>query len=242
MVGAMALTTIFLDAGGVLADPNWERVAAALGRQGVAADADALAAAEPYAKAELDTPASIRSSDDRSRVGRYWTLVLGRAGVSASDDALAGAWTELAAYHAQHNLWERVIAGVPEALDRLRGLGLRLVVVSNANGTLRQKLARLDLLRRLDIVLDSTELGVEKPDPRIFHTALAQAGADPDEVVHVGDLYEVDVVGARAAGLRAVLVDPLDLHGARDCPRVPSLAKLAESLASGGTDLGVSVR
>ncbi|HYC21821.1 MAG TPA: hypothetical protein VEI94_03920, partial [Candidatus Bathyarchaeia archaeon] len=65
-------TTLFLDAGGVLVNPNWQRVAAALERHGVVTDATRLAAAEPLAKLELDVPAQIRATDDRSRSGLYW--------------------------------------------------------------------------------------------------------------------------------------------------------------------------
>jgi len=222
-------TTFFLDAGGVLVNPNWQRVAAALQRHGVAADATRLAAAEPLAKLELDVPAQIRATDDRSRSGLYWELVLRNAGIDAAPELLAGAWTELEDYHRRFNLWETVIDGVPAALDRLREIGLKLVVVSNSNGTLREKLRRLDLERRFDLVIDSHEVGVEKPDRRIFEIALDRARVRRDEVVHVGDFFEIDVVGARAAGIGAVLVDPMGLHAARDCRRVESLAELAAS-------------
>jgi FMN phosphatase YigB (HAD superfamily) len=78
-------------------------------------------------------------------------------------------------------------------------------------------------------VLDSHEWGVEKPDPRLFRLALEQSGADAARTVHVGDLYHVDVVGARSAGLRdGVLLDLANLYGGVDCPRVGSLAELVE--------------
>jgi FMN phosphatase YigB (HAD superfamily) len=58
---------------------------------------------------------------------------------------------------------------------------------------------------------------VEKPDPRIFRLALERAGVGPDEAVYVGDLYSVDIRGARAAGIEAVLLDPGRHWGPRDC-------------------------
>ena len=121
---------------------------------------------------------------------------------------------------------------VPGALARLRSLGLRLVVVSNANGTLRAAFRRLGLDSRIDLLLDSQEEGVEKPDPRLFQIALARAQATAETTVHVGDLYHVDVVGARAAGLGAVLFDPGRLYGDADCPRVHSLSELVEWVAA----------
>ena len=64
---------------------------------------------------------------------------------------------------------------------------------------------------------------MEKPDPRIFERALARARVAPGEAVYIGDLYSIDVRGARAAGLRAVLLDPGGHWGARDCPIAPDL-------------------
>ena len=228
-----SLHALFLDAGGVLVDPNWERVAAALRAQGVRVDAAALIAAEPAAKRALDVPYRIQTTDDRSRCGFFWELVATHAGVQASVEQLVAAWAELDAYHARQNLWEVPLAGVPEALAAFRARGLRLVVVSNANGTLRAKLARVGLASFFDVILDSHEVGSEKPDRRIFELALDAAHVAPGAAMHVGDLYEVDVVGARGAGIAAVLVDPADLHGDRDCPRVRSLTELASRLLDG---------
>ena len=67
-------------------------------------------------------------------------------------------------------------------------------------------------------------VGVEKPDPRIFLMGLAKAQVEPGEAVYIGDLYSVDVLGARAAGMAAVLLDPGGVWGERDCPVARSLA------------------
>jgi putative hydrolase of the HAD superfamily len=79
------------------------------------------------------------------------------------------------------------------------------------------------LLPWLEFVLDSSEVGVEKPDPRIFRLALERAGLAPDEAVYVGDIYSIDVLGARAAGMGAVLLDPGQCWGARDCLLAPDV-------------------
>jgi putative hydrolase of the HAD superfamily len=144
--------------------------------------------------------------------------------------------TELHAYHQANNLWELVPAAVRPALTALRDYGLTLVVVSNANGTLRAHMDRIGLSTHVDIVIDSWDEGVEKPDPRLFQIALARASAQPESTIHVGDLYQVDVVGARAAGLRAVLLDETDLHPDADCERVASLGELVDRVRSGAFD------
>jgi putative hydrolase of the HAD superfamily len=216
----------------VVLHPNWERVAATLGRHGVAVEASALRAADPRVRHALDVPATVRSTTDASRARSFFGDVLALAGVAPSP-GVAAAFAELAEYQARHNLWEHVPSEVPPALRRLREMGLRLALVSNANGTLKRKLATTGLDGHFEVVLDSHEEGFEKPDPRLFRLALDRLGVAPAAAFHVGDLYEVDVVGARAAGLRAVLLDEAGLYAGRDCPRVGSLAELAEGIASG---------
>jgi putative hydrolase of the HAD superfamily len=130
-------------------------------------------------------------------------------------------------------LWETVGSDVFASLRRFRAAGLRLVVVSNANGRLGHVLDRLGLRPHVDVVLDSHEVGFEKPDPRLFELALVRSGAQRETTLHIGDFYHVDVVGARSAGLQAVLLDAHDLQSERDCARVPSLAALADQLTGG---------
>ena len=231
----MALETVFLDAGGVLIYPNWWRISDALAAQGVAVPPEALIEADPPARRELDDRGVIGGTTDATRGWLFFDLVLAHAGVARSD-ATAAALTELHRYHTASNLWEYVPAYVVPFLETLRGRGLRLVVVSNANGTLLKHMDRLDLTRRFDCVLDSADEGVEKPDPRFFDIALARSGARKDTTIHVGDLYHVDVVGARNAGLRGVLLDEANLRPDADCPRVQSLDELARRIAAGEFD------
>jgi HAD superfamily hydrolase (TIGR01549 family) len=219
---------VFLDAGGVLCHPSWIRVADALVRHGASVTAAALAAAEQKATRDIDTASVIGSTDDRARGWLYFNLVLEHAGV-AQDAGTDAALAELREYHRHDNLWEHVEPDVAPALAALRERGLKLVVVSNANGRLRHLFERVDLAKWFDYLFDSHEWGVEKPDPRLFQLALEQAKANAAKTVHVGDLYHVDVVGARKAGLReGVLFDMAGLYDGVDCPRVGSLAALVE--------------
>jgi putative hydrolase of the HAD superfamily len=229
------LTTIFLDAGGVLVYPNWWRISAALAKYGVAVEADRLASAEPHAKRKLDSSKAIQATNDASRGWLYFNLILQEAGVELSD-ATNAALGELHAYHMATNLWEYVPYHVPTVLDALTARGLKLVVVSNANGTLRNHMQRLGLDRRFHTVLDSCDEGVEKPDPRLFEIALTRSGSRAATTIHVGDLYEIDVVGARAAGLRGVLLDEAGLYDDADCPRIRSLSELVGAVENGQFD------
>jgi HAD superfamily hydrolase (TIGR01509 family) len=227
--GLPPIDTLFLDAGGVLVFPNWGRVRDTLRAHGIEVSTDALRRAEPHARFSLDRAHRVATSTDAGRGGLYMEGVLDGAGVArgpARDAALA----ELYAYHAEHNLWEDVPPDVEPALAALRALGLTLAVVSNANGVVHRSFERAGLVRYFDAIGDSCIEGVEKPDPRFFEVVLARTRSRADTTMHVGDLYHVDVVGARRAGLRAMLLDPHDLYGDFDAERVSSLAQLVQRL------------
>ena len=97
----------------------------------------------------------------------------------------------------------------------LRAVGLRIAAVTNAASRhQRAKLQALDLETAFDAVVISDEVGAAKPDPVIFHAACAALGVGPAHAVHVGDRLDLDVQGARAAGLHAVWLDR-----ARRCER-----------------------
>jgi HAD superfamily hydrolase (TIGR01509 family) len=229
------LKTVFLDAGGVLLFPNWHRISDVLARHGVTVTPEALAAAEPYAKRDLDRTKTIQVTNDASRGWLFFNLILTEAGITVSY-ATTAALEELHVYHQRTNLWELIPDDVRPALAALRAHGLTLTVVSNANGTLREHLKRIGLAEAFDVVLDSCDEGVEKPDPRFFEIALERSGARRETTIHVGDIYEVDVVGARNAGIRGVLLDAADLYADAECPRVRTLAELVDRITRGEWD------
>ena len=99
----------------------------------------------------------------------------------------------------------RVFDDVPDCLRRLRDQGVTVRVLSNSDGAYqRVKLAGVGLGDLGDTGFYSGELGVAKPDPRIFQAAAASLGLRPEEIIYVGDRWEVDVVGSAAAGMRSV--------------------------------------
>jgi putative hydrolase of the HAD superfamily len=114
---------------------------------------------------------------------------------------------------------------VPPGLEALRAAGHRLLVVSNWDCSLPEWLGPAGLLEHVEAVVSSGEVGVAKPDAGIFERALEMAGAEPDEAVHVGDSLDNDVAGARAVGLRAILVRR-DGAGPDGVETVSSLAEL----------------
>jgi HAD superfamily hydrolase (TIGR01509 family) len=195
----------------------------------------AEAAARPERSAWLRAG---RSTEGSESFGFHVRAVVARLdGVAAAGpaalDALAG---ELAAVlqapHPGRALWGCVMPGARAALESLRAQGLQLVAVSNSNGTVERGLTALGLRGFFSHVIDSGIVGIEKPDPRIFQHALASAGARAARTLHVGDLYDIDVTGARAAGLHALLLDPFGDWSEVDCERAADLGELARRIAA----------
>lgn len=100
----------------------------------------------------------------------------------------------------------RAFGDVEPALRELRAAGARLVIASNWDCSLPDWLEPAGVLELVDGVVSSAELGEAKPAPAVFLRALELAGAAPGEAVHVGDSPENDVEGARAAGIRPLLL------------------------------------
>ncbi len=141
----------------------------------------------------------------------YWLRFAAGAIERAAGDPLPAGLVEralplLREAFLEREAWEVFPDTIP-SMDRLRREGARLCVVSNWDSRLPYLLKILGLEPYLDAVAVSHFVGHEKPAPEIFHRALAMLGAREDESVHVGDLPEVDLAGARAAGIDALLVD-----------------------------------
>ncbi len=100
----------------------------------------------------------------------------------------------------------RVFPGTRALIERARGLGLAVAVVSNWSDSLEELLGNLRL-GPFDAILSSAVVGSEKPDRRIFEAALEGLGVSPAECLHVGDSLQNDIVGAQRLGIEAVLVD-----------------------------------
>jgi putative hydrolase of the HAD superfamily len=214
---------VFFDAGNTLILMDYAAIAARLAALGVDTSPEAVERAEWRARVRLDRQVLARRvSTESADTGRqYVAFLLDALGVrdAATARALAD-WRR--AWNPPFGPWTRATPTAGAAIAAARAAGARAAVISNSDGHVRAILARLGLVAGLDFVLDSSEVGVEKPDPRIFRIAVERAGVRPEEAAYIGDLYSVDVLGARAAGLRAVLLDPGGDWGALDCPTAPT--------------------
>jgi HAD superfamily hydrolase (TIGR01509 family) len=224
------LEAVFFDIGGTLVGPNLSLLGTWLRAAGVECDDDRVALIEPFAR--------------RAHAKRRETVV-GTPGIrglyleelirhvrsdrpddpalvqSAVDRILA---TALAAGHAAVPVWNQVLPGVREGLATLRARGLRLVAVSNSDGSAEAVLIATGLREWFEAVIDSHHVGFSKPDPRLFDAARAVLGVAARNVAHVGDLYETDILGAHAAGIGAILIDTCGFWPEALCPSVDSFA------------------
>jgi len=111
-------------------------------------------------------------------------------------------------------------------LERLAGDGYALGLISNAPADTVRAVEALGLTRYLGTVVISGAVGYTKPHPEIFRIALRKADVDAGQAIHVGDLYEADVIGARRAGLEGILIDRDGTQRSFDCPRIQNLPEI----------------
>ena len=209
---------VLFDAGNTLLRMNYGAIVAALAAEGIAADEAAVEDAEIRARVRIDQHlAPGASTESVATHDRYVAYLLEGIGVT-DPDAVAAMSRWRWSFNAPFGLWTRPDPAAPAALARARAAGLVVGVISNSNGMVARILDEAGLGGGLDFVLDSSVVGVEKPDPRIFRLGLERAGVPASAAAYVGDLYSVDVLGARGAGLTGILIDPRGYWGPRDCP------------------------
>lgn len=221
------IDAIVFDAGGTLFDmrPPREAVfAEVLCANGLDAKRDALTNAIRRADRVLDKEfAGLDGGDDSSFWLKFDQLVLEEIGYHGDQEKISA---ELSA------AFRRIIPDVnswvdfPETkgiLDLLRGRGLRLGVVSNATDLVRRVLENLDLTKHFDFIIVSSEVGVNKPSPRIFRIAAEKAKTSPNRMIYVGDKLSTDVMGASRAGMNAILIDRANVYPDADCLRIKDL-------------------
>jgi putative hydrolase of the HAD superfamily len=211
---------ILLDALGTLVElePPWVHLAAALG-DGVPPDRlqAAVRAEMRYYRAHSDEGRDADSlADLRQRCADVLSRELGR---TVDVETLMAA------------IRFRAFPDAPPALAHLRERDLTLVCVSNWDCSLPEVLERSGLGGALDAVVTSAAAGARKPDPSIFLRALELAGTAPGEAVHVGETAAEDVEGARAAGIRALLLDRNGRAGRDEQATITSLDEIDDHLA-----------
>jgi FMN phosphatase YigB (HAD superfamily) len=221
-----------LDAGNTLVFLDHERVARVVATAAITGAT--LQQAEGHAKrlAESGGLIHVAFSGENAPGARSWAgmiaTMLAQAG--AASEALPAMLERLWRAHCEKNLWSLPPPGLLSALQNVKIAGIALAVVSNSEGRLRELLTNVGIADVFDRIIDSGVVGIEKPDPRVF--ALGRGDVAAAHVLHLGDVYATDIVGANAAGIRCALIDPYGHYVDRfpDIPRVDSVVEACQEL------------
>jgi FMN phosphatase YigB (HAD superfamily) len=212
---------IFFDVGNTLLFPNRAKMLAPV-------SSDRHPTLEQWQALERRTKQNFDQGMQSGRVdhGFWWTFHTYLLEDLGEDMGIRNALVENTRNSAN---WDQILRGTRDALVRI-GQNFRIAVISNADGAIGRVLSRCGLADCFESVTDSGIVGVEKPHPKIFEAALEAMQARPDESLYVGDVYSVDYVGARNAGMQAVLFDVAGAYRDRKLPRVESMEQLETSL------------
>ncbi len=217
------LKAIFFDAGNTLLLINYDLLSEILQEEGFSLSPQALVVAEARARVRLDPVlAAGQSTEGVDILKAYAQFILGELGLPW-DRAAERAFERISTYNRSVGLWNVPNPQAPAVLETLQREGYGLGVVSNSDGSVERLLRQAGLADYFSFILDSGVVGVEKPDPRIFRLALERAGVRSEEAVHIGDLYSVDILGAQAAGIPGVLLDPVGAWAGIGCPKAKDL-------------------
>jgi FMN phosphatase YigB (HAD superfamily) len=226
-MGRRNVRAVVFDAGHTLLEMDYARLTAFLASRGHDLEEAAVTDAERRARMRLDTERAAQASRERTGEGRYVRYLAEYLGIA--DDAERSAIAEWRrGFNVPIGLCHQADGEASQALQRAREARLVVGVISNSNGSVKRALEIAGLAPQLDFVIDSSVVGISKPDPRIFALGLEAAGTSAEQTVYVGDSYFVDVVGSRQAGLRAVLFDPGRTWGERDCAVATGLRAAVE--------------
>lgn len=209
---------IFFDVGNTLLFPNRARMLAPLPEE-KHPSLEQWQALERRTKAEFDREVTSGRVDH----GFWWTF---HTHLLRETNALDDSVRDQLVRNTQNSAnWDQILTGTRDALDRIRQQ-YSIAVISNADGKIDAVLRRCGICDCFASVTDSGNVGHEKPHPAIFAAALREMNADPADSLYVGDVYSVDYVGARNAGMQAVLFDVAGAYRNRAFPRVESLNEL----------------
>lgn len=219
------IKAILFDAGGTLIHLDSSRIRDLLSMElGIEISLDRFPRAQSLAMARVAELVAEGAGSTEQLKREFYTTLLPETGVSR--DKLSEAVDCAFKLAREETLWGQAEVATAPALNALKERGYILGVVSNSDGRIESAFKQAGLTSYFDFFIDSFIVGVEKPDPRIFRLAIERAGVDASEAAYVGDLYPVDVVGAKSAGLIPILYDPFDLNRDADCLRIRSIDEL----------------
>lgn len=230
---------LFLDAGNTLIEMDYAFVCSIIAEEAYPADPTLLRAADYRVRFDMDRellrriaageeiPSGTISMKSQPLLRSYFSKLLRSMAVAdARHDRIIDRVLEEEAA-SSYGLWRSIRPELEPALAEVVRRNYVLGVVSNSDGRLAERFGLLGLRKYFDFILDSADVGIEKPDPRLFHIALEKCGIEPAAGTYIGDLCSVDILAARRVGMRGVLYDPADLYGGIEPRRIISWSELS---------------
>jgi HAD superfamily hydrolase (TIGR01549 family) len=222
------ISALLFDFGGTLAFLDFQTLANEFSCPNRKLDALGLEHAEYAGRAAIDRyllsapGASLEKAYEE--YFRGWMLAAG-----ICEEEIREVGTRFLKLHREACLWRVVRPGTFEALERLKSAGFKLGLVSNADGRVEADARRIGFSRFFDVIIDSQVVGIQKPDPRIFMIALERLGVPANEAIYAGDMYSIDMLGARAAGMAGKLIDQHRRYNWVDHEKIRDVSELHTS-------------
>ncbi len=189
-----------------------------------------IAADRGYFEENAISPVRKRSPEEQARIyARYQRTILTEAGVNIPGEPDVLLKITKRAQQLSQGMSFVLFNDVLPTVKTLKEQNLTLGLLTNLDAEMKPICRALGLEPYINFIVTSGEVGVDKPKPAIFLAALKKAGVNPAQAVHVGDQYQLDVVGARGVGINPLLLDRYDLYPeVNDCPRIHSLTEVTE--------------
>ena len=220
----MPIEVVFFDVGNTLLFPDHEKTLSPLWNRGIHPTEAQLFAAERVARQDMDLIVSQTRKVDQQYWETYYAHLLRT--LKVNDISLR---LELVSLARTSSNWSRMRPGTIEVLESMKEK-FRLAVISNSDGHMADRLATVGLGKYFEHVIDSGNVGYEKPAPQIFQAALAAMGVLADRALYLGDIYSIDYLGAQKVGMSAMLMDVAGVYATRNLSRIESLLDLDQAL------------
>jgi putative hydrolase of the HAD superfamily len=221
----MPIDVVFFDVGNTLLFPDHEKTLAPLWSRGIRPTEAQLYGAERVARREMDRIVATTRKVDQQYWETYYSHLLTE--VAISDLSLS---SKLVSLVRTSSNWSRMRPGTKDVLASTKEK-YRLAVISNSDGHMAERLETVGLGEFFERVIDSGNVGHEKPAPQIFQAALAAMSVAAERAVYVGDIYSIDYLGAHNVGMHSVLMDIAGAYAHESLPRVESLDGLQAAMS-----------
>lgn len=191
-----------------------------------ALDRPILTANEILYKEMAGRPLSKRSREEiASLYTEYQRTVLKEAGIKAEEKVVLKLLAMMQQVHMDLVVYDDALPVLTDIKQR----GLVTGLISNIEKNMNETIEKLGIASKLDIIVTSLDAGAAKPQPEIFRYAMKKGNVQPSESIYVGDQYQVDMAGAKAAGMQGILLDRVGYYRQKmDCPKIKSLNEIID--------------